>query len=167
MNAFTNAALLLAITCSFSHAFYPTTYHVVVNPSAKRMTTRLDLYASVEEAIAEAQSVCEQHGPDSEQCKVAWDIVEELEAADSHRSDAAAATAASWEEKQTNYLPLLEGMDVLTAKLDRKLYELHNLSKQLAEAGAGDEIEQLVYASDQMRGLLENAKSKIAELKGY
>ena len=98
---------------------------------------------------------------------MAWDIVEELEAADSHRSDAAAAQAASWEEKQVNYLPLLEGMNVLSAKLDRKLYELHNLSKQLAEAGAGEEIERLVYASEEMRGLLENARGKIEELKQY
>ena len=98
---------------------------------------------------------------------MAWDIVEELEAADSHKDANAAVQAASWEEKQVNYLPLLEGMDVLTSKLDRKLVELHNLSAQLAEAGAGEEIERLVYASEEMRGLLETARGKISELKQY
>lgn len=149
-------------------AFYPPTNHKITktNPTAPSTSTQLALYASVEEAISEAQNVCSQYGSDSEQCKVAWDIVEELEAADSHRTDTAVALASSWEEKQVNYLPLLEGMDVLSAKLDRKLYELNNLSRQLAEAGAGEEIEALVYASEEMRVLLENAKKKVQELKG-
>eukprot|EP00956_Cyclotella_meneghiniana_P002420 scaffold2726_cov57-Cyclotella_meneghiniana.AAC.6 len=141
-------------------------YHPTNHRSTKTNPTQLDLYASVEQAISEAQNVCSQYGSDSEQCKVAWDIVEELEAADSHRTDTAVALASSWEEKQVNYLPLLEGMDILSAKLDRKLYELNNLSRQLAEAGAGEEIEALVYASEEMRGLLENAKRKVQELKG-
>lgn len=93
--------------------------------------------------------------------------MEELEAADSHRDNAAAVVASSWEEKQVNYLPLLEGMDVLSNKLEKKLCELRNLSEQLAEGGAGEEIERLVYASEEMIGLLESAREKVRELKQY
>lgn len=157
----------MAVICPSLHAFHlPTTPKVITNANYHRpTTTKLDLYDNVEEAIAEAQYTCNDYGNGSEPCKVAWDIVEELEAADSHKSDAAAVQAASWEEKQVNYLPLLEGMDVLSEKLERKLVELYNLSKQLAEAGAGDEIERLVYASEEMMGLLESAKVKVQELK--
>lgn len=160
-------ALLLTVIVPSLHAFHPTTNPLVsiANNDRGPCTTKLDLYDNVEEAIAEAQYTCNDYGNESEPCKVAWDIVEELEAADSHKSDAAAAQAASWEEKQVNYLPLLEGMDVLSEKLERKLYDLYNLSKQLAEAGAGEEIERLVYASEEMLGLLESAKVKVQELK--
>ena len=161
--------ILLLAPIASTHAFHPskpsTTNHASVN---RTHPTRLNLHASVEEAIAEAQQICAQNGSDSEACKVAWDIVEELEAADSHRdADAAAAWSQSMSTGEVNYLPLLEGMTVLSAKLDRKMDELNRLSRQLAEAGAGEEIEQLVYASEQMKGMLENANRKIEELKGY
>ena len=41
------------------------------------------MFDSVEDAIAEAQKACAED-PTSGECKVAWEIVEELEAADSH-----------------------------------------------------------------------------------
>ena len=90
---------------------------------------------------------------------MAWDIVEELEAADSHR-----ATSPWNGEQQTNYVPLLDSLSLLSAKLDRKLDELHALSAQLAEAGAGEEIERLVYASEEMKGLLMQARGRLEQL---
>ena len=50
-------------------------------PVRRGSTTKLDLYATVEEAIAEAQRICATD-PTGQACKVAWDIVEELDASD-------------------------------------------------------------------------------------
>ena len=154
----------LMLTCLASplHAFLPLpqptkSYHIHLPPSAS--STGLSLHASVEAAIAEAQAICAQTGPDSEACRVAWDIVEELEAADSHRA------VSPWNgDQQTNYGPLLDSLSLLSAKLNPKLDELHALSAQLAEAGAGEEIEQLVYASKEMKGLLMQARGKLEQL---
>jgi hypothetical protein len=162
--------LLTLLALQTIHAFNPpTTTTNIPNPNRSRppSSTQQNLYNSVENAIVEAQSTCYENGQDSQGCKVAWDIVEELEAADSHRDNAAAVVASSWEEKQVNYLPLLEGMDVLSNKLEKKLCELRNLSEQLAQGGAGEEIERLVYASEEMIGLLESAREKVRELKQY
>lgn len=40
------------------------------------------------EAIAEARTVCDQHGINSPNCAVAWDIVEELQAEKAHQQQA-------------------------------------------------------------------------------
>ncbi|KAL7475483.1 hypothetical protein ACHAW6_004360 [Cyclotella cf. meneghiniana] len=112
----------------------PKLFHGHLPPSTS--STDLSLHASVESTIAKAQAICTQTGPDSEACQVAWDIVEDLEVADSHR------TISPWNgDQQTNYGPLLDLLSLLSAKLNQKLDELHALSAQLAEAGAGKEIE--------------------------
>ncbi|RUT06579.1 hypothetical protein DSM106972_028360 [Dulcicalothrix desertica PCC 7102] len=40
----------------------------------------------IHESIVEARSACGLHGDTSQECAVAWDIVEELQAEKSHRS---------------------------------------------------------------------------------
>ncbi len=42
--------------------------------------------------------------------------------------------------------------------------ELNKLSLQLAEAGAGEEIERLVYASEEMKGVLRDARARLEQL---
>jgi hypothetical protein len=90
----------------------------------------------------------------------AWDIVEELEAADSHKDNV--------EQRQLptdiNYYPLIQSLDILSQKVERKMDELNKLSLQLAEAGAGEEIERLVYASEEMKGVLRDARARLEQL---
>eukprot|EP00970_Alexandrium_tamarense_P008870 scaffold1727_cov198-Alexandrium_tamarense.AAC.12 len=89
-----------------------------------------------------------------------WDIVEELEAADSHKDNV--------EQRQLptdiNYYPLIQSLDILSQKVERKMDELNKLSLQLAEAGAGEEIERLVYASEEMKGVLRDARARLEQL---
>lgn len=116
----------------------------------KSSSSALNLYNSVEEAISEAQRVCNEQGGDSEACRVAWDIVEELEAADAHRTPTNT-------QQEVSYGPLIMSLDLLSAKIDRKMDELNKLSTSLVEAGAGPEVERLAYASAEMKGILEEA----------
>ena len=119
--------------------------------------THLNNYRSVEEAIADAKQVCAEEGPNSQRCAVAWDIVEELEAADSHvRTPTAGANELS-------YVPLVQGFDILTSKMERKLGELKSLSTQMAEAGAGPEVERLIYASDEMTQVIQEARAAMSQ----
>jgi len=82
---------------------------------------------------------------------VAWDIVEELEAADSHRNSVASTTG------YVDYWPMVNGLDILCVKLDRKLDELKKLSSEMAHSAP--EIERLVYMSDEMKQALIDARS--------
>ena len=93
--------------------------------------------------------ICNEY-PDSEQCKVAWDIVEELEAADSHKGGVAPAD-------ELNYWPLVNGLDILATKLDRKMDDLKNLSEQMVSVGP--EIERLYYMADEMKKALAEARA--------
>ena len=54
-------------------------------------------------------------------------------------------------------------MDILSTKLEKKLVELKKLSTQMAEAGAGPEVERLIYASDEMTQVLEEARAAMAQ----
>ena len=106
----------------------------------------------MEEAIAEAERIGYEQGTDSEAYRVQWDIVEELEAADSHRSPTTTPV-----QHELSYGPLITSLDLLQDKIDRKMDELNKLSRSLVEAGAGPEVERLAYASEEMRVILEEA----------
>lgn len=121
--------------------------------SDQRKETSLHLYKSAKEAIAEAKMICFEEGPNSERCKVAWDIVEELEAADSH------VRSADVQANELSYSPLVDSLEILSAKIERKMDELKNLSTTLAEYGAGAEVERLIYASDEMKQVLADARA--------
>lgn len=43
----------------------------------------------IQESLIEARTTCSQHGNQSQECAVAWDIVEELQAEKSHRKQEA------------------------------------------------------------------------------
>ena len=122
------------------------------NSSSQKSSSQLNLYNSVEEAIAEAERIGYEQGTDSEAYRVQWDIVEELEAADSHRSPTTTPV-----QHEVSYGPLITSLDLLQDKIDRKMDELNKLSRSLVEAGAGPEVERLAYASEEMRVILEEA----------
>jgi len=116
--------------------------------------TSLNLYQSAVEATAAAEQICMVEGPYSERCKAAWGIVEEFRAADSHDRVAPA------EPYDLDYTPLVNGLDILTEKIDRKMDELSKVATQLGEAGAGvPEVERLVYASEEFKQILAEARS--------
>merc|ERR1719213_249649 len=66
-------------------------HHPWTTTKSTSSSTILYLQRSVQDAIVEAERIC-AIDPSSNECKVAWDIVEELEAADSHRGAAATST---------------------------------------------------------------------------
>eukprot|EP01083_Nonionella_stella_P062117 161612_1 len=121
---------------------------------APTKNTSLNLYRSAAEAIAEAERVCLVEGPYSDRCKVAWDIVEEFQAADSH--DRAPATP---QNDGLNYSPLVSSLEILSVKIEKKMDELNKLSSQLAELGAGPEVERLVYATMEMKQVIAEARA--------
>lgn len=70
---------------------------------------------------------------------------------------------ASSETGRIGLVPSVQGLNILSDKLGRKLGELKKLSTQMAEAGAGPEVERLVYASDEMLQILEEATTAVAQ----
>jgi hypothetical protein len=155
------AALVPATTMSFMHNNDSPQLQCNVSRKSKEqpISTNLNLFRSAQEATVEAERICYEDGPDSERCKVAWDIVEELKAADSH--DRKQAPGPS----ELSYSPLVEGLDILSTKIERKMDELRNLSAQLVEYGAGPEVERLVYASDEMKQILEDARTAMNQYR--
>ena len=121
----------------------------------------LHLFRSAQEATAEAEYICHVEGPHSERCKVAWDIVEELKAADSHDR----TQSSSHGPNELSYSPLVLGLDVLSNKIDKKMDELRKLSTELAGYGAGPEVERLIYASDEMKQILQDARTAMDQYR--
>lgn len=126
----------------------------------QRRDTALMLYRSAAEAIYEAEEICALEGPDSERCKVAWDIVEELESADSHTRTISA-------QDEISYQPMISSLDILSEKINRKLDELQKLASSMAECGAGAEVERLVYASEEMKGIIRDATQAVEQYREY
>jgi len=121
----------------------------------------LHLFRSAQEATAEAEYICHVEGPHSERCKVAWDIVEELKAADSHDR----TQSSSHSPNELSYSPLVLGLEVLSNKIDKKMDELRKLSTELAGYGAGPEVERLIYASDEMKQILQDARTAMDQYR--
>ena len=156
MKSISLISLMVLILPSIILAFVPKSSQQkqhAISSSNQRKETALGLYKSTKEAIAEAKMICFEEGPNSERCKVAWDIVEELEAADSH------VRSADVQANELSYGPLVDSLEILSAKIERKMDELKNLSTTLAEYGAGAEVERLIYASDEMKQVLADARA--------
>ena len=156
MKSISLISLMVLILPSIIEAFVPKSSQKkqhAISSSDQRKETALHLYKSTKEAIAEAKMICFEEGPNSERCKVAWDIVEELEAADSH------VRSADVQANELSYSPLVDSLEILSAKIERKMDELKNLSTTLAEYGAGAEVERLIYASDEMKQVLADARA--------
>ena len=126
-------------------------------------TTQLFLYATVEEAIAEAERICAQD-PSSPECRVAWDVVEELEAADSHRSLHTEGGGYSTSDVMQDpadtmdYAAMKGSFDILMQKIDGKMDQLMATTNKLAELGAVDDsILELGARAEDMKLALQRA----------
>ena len=107
--------------------------------------------------------ICFEKGPNSEECRVAWDIVEELEAADSRVRSS--EQQQSMGANELSYSPLVDSLELLSVKVERKMDELKALSEQLTAYGAGPEVERLQYASDEMKQILAEARSSLDQYR--
>ena len=56
-----------------------------VNNSAMTSEQSKSIEQILQESLVEARAACSEHGNQSQECAVAWDIVEELQAEKSHR----------------------------------------------------------------------------------
>ena len=143
--------LFFAALVSTSRAFHtvsPTIIHV-------RETTRLNLYATIEEAIAEAQRIC-SIDPNSQDCKVAWDIVEELEAADSHRGEMMPV------DMSPDLVALMNSFDILVQKIDGKMDQLVATTIKMQELGADDPaVAELGARAEDMKNILAYVNEKL------
>jgi hypothetical protein len=116
------------------------------------------MYESVEAAIAEAQKIC-ANDPSSPECRVAWDIVEELEAADSHKGVYASPYASN---DAAMVSALLGSFDILLQKIDGKMDQLMATTDRLAEFGTADtSIAELGLRAGEMKQALANAKASL------
>mmetsp|Transcript_27623 Transcript_27623/g.76028 ORF Transcript_27623/g.76028 Transcript_27623/m.76028 type:complete len:167 (+) Transcript_27623:99-599(+) len=150
---------LLAVWCCSA----ATSVQAFVPSCLPPSTTSLHLQKRVEDAIADAQRICATD-PLSQECKVAWDIVEELEAADSHRSSSRSnteAAAGATGEMEYDTAALLMSFDLLAAKIDGKMDQLSATMNQFELMGADDpEIGNLGQRAQDM-------KDHIAYVKDY
>lgn len=124
-------------------------------------TTQLNLYASVEAAITEAQQICAAQGQGSEACKVAWDIVEELEAADSHKKKPMMPANTT-----PDLVALMGSFDILVAKIDGKMEQLKATTEKFHELGASDPaigLEELYHRADEMQKQLAHVQRSLRQ----
>ena len=134
----------------------------------------LGAYQTVSDAIAEAQHICSQE-PGSEACRVAWDIVEELEAADSHYRSAP-GTYTPLEAARGGAMPppaprmgsmdndiaaakdigaLLGGFDILAQRVDTKMDQLMATTEKLIELGADDPaVAEMGHRAAEMKNII-------------
>ena len=129
--------------------------------SSNRPATQLFLYDRVEEAIAEANRVCAQSGPESQECRVAWDIVEELEAADAHR-DGPMQGGGGAVNMSPDGQALMSSFNILLQKIDGKMDQALATTEKLAELGLGDpEIAELHQRAYEMKEAVWNARRSL------
>eukprot|EP00339_Tiarina_fusa_P024431 CAMPEP_0117055122 /NCGR_PEP_ID=MMETSP0472-20121206/38205_1 /TAXON_ID=693140 ORGANISM="Tiarina fusus, Strain LIS" /NCGR_SAMPLE_ID=MMETSP0472 /ASSEMBLY_ACC=CAM_ASM_000603 /LENGTH=155 /DNA_ID=CAMNT_0004770981 /DNA_START=80 /DNA_END=547 /DNA_ORIENTATION=+ len=127
----------------------------------KDALTRRYLQQTVEAAITEAQQICASEGAGSEACRVAWDIVEELEAADSHKN-----TVSSPANTSPDFAVLMDGFDILCAKIDGKMEQLKATSSKFHELGASDPalgLEDLYERAEEMQKALAHVQRSLRQ----
>ena len=147
---------LLSLLASTAFAFAPTTI------SSNRPATQLFLHERVEEAIAEAYRVCGQD-PGSRECAVCWDIVSELQAAESHRGRPMQGGGGA-----VNMSPdgqaLMSSFNILLAKIDGKMDQALATTEKLAELGLRDpEIADLHQRAYEMKEAVWNARRSLGQ----
>ena len=143
-------------------AFLPPSSSSSVRARSYWYPMSLNLYREVEDAISEAQQICLVN-PDSPECKVAWDIVEELEAADSHmqapvlKHEGTPPPPSSLMDVQA----LLASFDILTNRLDDKMDQLIATCDKFEEWGADPSVAELSQLAQQMKVGMAYVKDRL------
>ena len=120
----------------------------------------LGLYTTVEEAISEAQRIC-ANDPSSPDCQVAWDIVEELEAADSHRLAQSQSDDFDQSSRSMDYMALMRSFDILTEKIDGKMDQLIATCDKFEDLGADPSVAELSRLAEEMKQGLAYVKDTL------
>jgi len=120
------------------------------------------MYREVEAAISEAQEICRAN-PGSPECTVAWDIVEELEAADSHLPSPATSSSSSSTTSTTSMdvQALLASFDILTTRLEDKMDQLIATCDKFEEWGADPSVVELSQLAQQMKVGMAYVKNRL------
>ena len=138
--------LLASTACAF-----------VVSPSFPRHSISLNLFNTVEDAIAEAERIC-AIDPSSPECRVAWDIVEELEAADAHRGGFTPSDVSP------DIVAFMGSLDILMRKIDGKMDQLKATTDKMEELGSTDPtIAELGARAVEMKYALANARASLSQ----
>lgn len=149
--------LFAVITASaFVVTTIPSTSAGICNKNS--LTTRLHLYQSVEQAISEAQRICAE---DPSGCPVMWDIVEELEAADSHRYAQARANNGPADQSM-DFVALMTSFDILTKKIDGKMDQLIATCDKFEQLGADPSVAELSRLAKEMKYGMSFVKNKLS-----
>ena len=129
-------------------------------------TTQLYMmYDRVEEAISDAQRICAQSGPESQDCRVAWDIVEELEAADSHRGGPMQGGGGGANHMSPDgEAAMLSSFEILLQKMDGKMDQCLATTEKLSDLGLRDHsIAELHQKAYEMKEAIWNARQAIGQ----
>lgn len=156
MKIFFALSLLVCSTTTTRAFMVPSTITSITLPNQKDSTTRLNLYDTVEEAIAEAQRICAED-PSSHECRVAWDIVEELEAADSHQDYESGVDAS----QSMDYHAMVGSFDILTRKIDNKMDQLKATAEMMASMGADPSFSEVARLAEEMKQALAYVRSTL------
>jgi hypothetical protein len=152
--------LLVSTVCFLSAISKASAFVASPPPShgGRLTTTTLHLYQSVQEAIAEAQRICAADAS-SPECKVAWDIVEELEAADSHKQKGEQQPA----NQSMDFVALMGSFDILSQKIDGKMDQLIATCDKFETMGADPSVAELSRLANEMKQGISYVNNKLRE----
>mmetsp|Transcript_24551 Transcript_24551/g.36010 ORF Transcript_24551/g.36010 Transcript_24551/m.36010 type:complete len:210 (+) Transcript_24551:58-687(+) len=138
--------LVLAASAS---AFAPSAF---TRPSTLLHNARVDSA----EAIADALAASKEFGPTSKEARVAWDIVEEMDASDNSGAYEPVAPASDYEEKVAALSSILSEQQEKVQSIKTLVSEIKNI--KLAPAGASSAPDSVA-----MKKALDEAKAAVEE----
>lgn len=149
-----SSALLSLLLTSTARAFVVSSSSSSPRTANTKLAAEKKMFDTVEEAIKEAEKLCEEGN--KEECAMMWDIVEELEAADSHAKGLAPGKEVS---KKTQYELELAGFALLEKEVQGQMDQLKALTSKMADLGVKDEsLAKLGSLSNDMKLTLAQAK---------
>ena len=128
--------------------------------SCRRSSVKLNLDQKVQDAIHEATAICARD-PSSPECRVAWDIVEELEARQSHQGSSSQQDPNA--VVSTDLVAFLASFDILSQKINGKMDQLKATTDRLQELGATDQsFADVGMRAEDMKDALARARNDLS-----
>ena len=147
------------VTIAFSLLISTASAFIVTINSPTARNTRLQLgYRTIEDAIREAEDICAED-PQCEECRVAWDIVRELDFEQARGLSPEVGygprNGYSLPPPEEDVRELVRDFDMLAVRLDDKLNRLMATTDRLLNAGATDPaVDELGHRAEEMKMLL-------------
>lgn len=113
------------------------------------------------DAIAEALRISKEFGASSDEARVAWDIVEELDASDSSPAITTTTTAATPQEiKQLDYASQVRGLAMLLQETRQKMAQIKDMAANLRNMELHDpSLAKLPNEAEPLKSVLAEAKA--------